>query len=527
MKKFIALLIVFLSLVAPAQASGFLGGGGGGVATDPGVSVYVRTLLDDTTEAALKTTGNMVAGVNYDFPQTVNGYTSGQTLTTAHCGSLVVNTSGTNQHDLPTVASLTAPYTRCKISFRTTSGTVTINTPGAETINSTLGATATLVILPAASPASVTLYFDGTNWQAEGYVQTTTTTVSGTAELATAAEGRAGTAGTVMLTPNMAALNYGTKGADVASGAFAILADGSTFDVTGTTAITALGTPATAVASGWVVRLKSEGAIKYVHNATSLILSGGKDLLTFDGDSVYFQYEGSGNWRMIGISRASGAPADPAPIRSVWTQEGSGTYYNGSETDGVTGSLTAALSAAHPGGVNTLSTGIATNGFSSIHFFGNTANGQGAVVGTNPIVAEVGFNIATLADGTDDYEVGVGFSDSTDIRATVDSIRIYYDRDTNTDWLLQTCNDSTCTNTDSNVPVATGNKRLTITINAAGTSVEFFLDGVSMGVQTTNIPSGTGDGMGLVIGIDKEAGTNARSVDSNFFSFAQYLTTPR
>lgn len=97
-----------------------------------------------------------------------------------------------------------------------------------------------------------------------------------------------------------------TKGADIASAGTTDLGAVAGFlhDITGTTTITGLGT----VSSGIHKVIKFEGALTLTHNGTSLILPGAANITTADGDIGWFASEGSGNWRCISYSRASGKP---------------------------------------------------------------------------------------------------------------------------------------------------------------------------------------------------------------------------
>jgi len=65
--------------------------------------------------------------------------------------------------------------------------------------------------------------------------------------------------------------------------------------VSGTTTITALGTPTNKTE----YTLKFDGALTLTHNATSLILPGGVNVLTIAGEVAKFRHEGSGNWRCV------------------------------------------------------------------------------------------------------------------------------------------------------------------------------------------------------------------------------------
>jgi hypothetical protein len=93
------------------------------------------------------------------------------------------------------------------------------------------------------------------------------------------------------------------KGADIASATTTDIGaiEGLMHDITGTTTITGLGT----VRAGILKVLKFEGALTLTHNATSLILPGGADISTADGDVSIFISEGSGNWRCLNYVRAS------------------------------------------------------------------------------------------------------------------------------------------------------------------------------------------------------------------------------
>ena len=83
--------------------------------------------------------------------------------------------------------------------------------------------------------------------------------------------------------------------------------------ITGTTTITSFGTPG--VANKFAYFVKFSGALTLTHNATSLILPGGASITTAAGDCAIFQHEGTGNWRCLVYSPATGkavVPSDPA-----------------------------------------------------------------------------------------------------------------------------------------------------------------------------------------------------------------------
>jgi hypothetical protein len=77
---------------------------------------------------------------------------------------------------------------------------------------------------------------------------------------------------------------------------------GNYFDVTGTTTITSINT----VAVGTIVYLHFDGACTLTHHATNLILPSGDDITTAAGDEFTFVEYGTGTWRCIGYTLASG-----------------------------------------------------------------------------------------------------------------------------------------------------------------------------------------------------------------------------
>lgn len=121
-----------------------------------------------------------------------------------------------------------------------------------------------------------------------------------------------------------------TKGADIASATTTDLGAvaGLMHDITGTTTITGFGTVAAGI---WKI-IKFEGALTLTHNATSLILPGGANITTADGDIAIMFSEGSGNWRCVSYVKASGAQlvAVPAALResvpTIQTFTANGTY---------------------------------------------------------------------------------------------------------------------------------------------------------------------------------------------------------
>ena len=101
------------------------------------------------------------------------------------------------------------------------------------------------------------------------------------------------------------AQKHWAKGADVASAnALTLGTDGNYFDITGTTAITSIGT----LGIGTVIKLHFDGALTLTHHATDLVLPSGANITTAAGDEAEFIEYASGDWRCTNYMKANGEP---------------------------------------------------------------------------------------------------------------------------------------------------------------------------------------------------------------------------
>lgn len=93
-----------------------------------------------------------------------------------------------------------------------------------------------------------------------------------------------------------------SKGADVASASSLTLGtDGNSFDITGTTAITSIGT----LGVGTLVLLQFDDALTLTHHATDLVLPGEADIITQAGDTALFWEYATDDWRCINYQRSA------------------------------------------------------------------------------------------------------------------------------------------------------------------------------------------------------------------------------
>lgn len=105
-----------------------------------------------------------------------------------------------------------------------------------------------------------------------------------------------------------------------ASASVAIGAASGVIPIQGTATITSLGT----VSAGTVRKLVFTGACVLTHNASSLILPGGANITTAAGDTAEFVSLGSGNWRCMSYTRATGyALIEREPLLSSQTASSS------------------------------------------------------------------------------------------------------------------------------------------------------------------------------------------------------------
>lgn len=120
------------------------------------------------------------------------------------------------------------------------------------------------------------------------------------------------------------------KGSNIASATTTDIgaATGNFVDVTGTTTITGLGT----IRAGVERTVRFTGALTLTHNATSLILPGGANITTANGDVATFRSLGSGNWVCTCYQKASGSAIAGGELKAKFsrrvasgTSEGNGT----------------------------------------------------------------------------------------------------------------------------------------------------------------------------------------------------------
>ena len=203
----------------------------------------------------------------------------------------------------------------------TGTATVNINTLGAKTIKKDVAGTLTALSSgDMGSGQFVMLAYNGTdmiwvNWQGSAS-STATASVAGISELATTTEVLTGTeAGAYAVTPDSLAALW-EAGSDITDGAAITIGEGGYFNlITSTTAITSFSI--TTNKTGRTFRVRFDTARTLTHNATSLIIPGGANITTAQGDIAQIRSLGSGNVVVDWYTKANGQPV-VASTSDVW-----------------------------------------------------------------------------------------------------------------------------------------------------------------------------------------------------------------
>jgi len=176
--------------------------------------------------------------------------------------------------------------------------------------------------------------------------------------------------------------------------------------------------------------------------------------------------------------------------------------------------------ANHPG-IWTIATGTNTAGAANVHLME-----QSLVMDGGSITLEWVVMIPVLSNGTDTFTVRVGALDNFNPAEGTNAIEFRYTDGTNSGkWQLVARNANTETATNSSSTVGTGWTRLTIVVVPLTPIATFFVNGVSVGTVTTNIP--TTNPMGLQAQIQKTAGTTSRTILVDYGYILNTLTSAR
>jgi hypothetical protein len=215
------------------------------------------------------------------------------------------------------------------------------------------------------------------------------------------------------------------------------------------------------------------------------------------------------------------------------TSDGAGYIFFFSGTSAsVVASTAPGIRASNQHGFIRPTTGSQSTGYAGL-YGGSGGNqfllGGGAMTFTTSVL----FN--TLSTSTERYRVTIGYGDQATNAAEVNGIFFTYDEGgtangttASPNWQCVTTAGSVRTLTTSTVAINnTAWCKLSIVINAGGTSVAFYIDNTLVATHTTNIPSGAAQLITPRVNISKTIGTISRFFHMDYLYYAQTYTTTK
>jgi hypothetical protein len=175
-------------------------------------------------------------------------------------------------------------------------------------------------------------------------------------------------------------------------------------------------------------------------------------------------------------------------------------------------------------GIAEVNSGTTTTGESAI-VFGHSATVKPVRLGKGILTIEFRIKFPTLSTSTQEYKAEVGLVDDPQSSGANNRVWMEYDRTSALFWTMITSSGGTNSTLDTSSTVGTGWTRIKIEVNAAASLVTFYVDGVSVGTRTANIP--TGVDLFPAVTMFKTAGTTARTILVDYVAFDYNLTTPR
>lgn len=173
--------------------------------------------------------------------------------------------------------------------------------------------------------------------------------------------------------------------------------------------------------------------------------------------------------------------------RMAWSPSTSGTGAAASVSGG-----NATFASGKHNGVARIATGTVLGTAAALVWSGNLA--ISLVLGNGQADYRALVKIPTLPTVANNFIVRVGLGTSVSVDH---ADGIYFEHSASSaNWVLKTASNSVRTSTTSSIAATTNWVELRWVCNSAGTSVEYFIDDVSAGTITTNIPTVTGRGCG-------------------------------
>lgn len=149
-------------------------------------------------------------------------------------------------------------------------------------------------------------------------------------------------------------------------------------------------------------------------------------------------------------------------------------------------------------------------------------SGVGIPVGAGPLIFESSANIYALGTLGNDYTLNIGLL--CDDGTADDGVFFQYQRTSSANWRLVARNGGATTVTTSGTAVSATSVRLRIEVASTGLAT-FYINGVSVGTVTSNIPVRVG--IGVSMGRDSGKINQLKYVDIDYVAYQLALTTPR
>lgn len=167
-------------------------------------------------------------------------------------------------------------------------------------------------------------------------------------------------------------------------------------------------------------------------------------------------------------------------------------------------------------GISRLSTGTTASGYASYTTYDSSLLWDSQI----DLSLSITFRIATPATTAENFRAIVGFGDVSTGAHPTDGIYIYHDS-SNADLLCRSISNGVSTEIDSGIAVTAGTPWYNAEINLPrnGTAT-VRINNTLVATLTTNLPfNNTARAFGLQFSILKLAGTTARSLDLDYYSF--------
>ncbi len=224
-----------------------------------------------------------------------------------------------------------------------------------------------------------------------------------------------------------------------------------------------------------------------------------------------------------GVAWAASAALNP---QSDWEDFSDLVWWDGVDgfKSGVSsgGSVAALAVAGHPGVVEISSGTNATTSNGILKSSTPLTTFAPLLVGSGVMTYETLVEIPTLFAGGNTGQLRMGLMDEI-TGAPSNAIHAQYDN-TTANWQLYARAATVATSVTGGTAVTTGWHYIKIVVNAAGTSAELFVDGVSQGTVSSGLPTA---GMSYGNQVQKTALTTAMIQRVDFVRVRQTLTTPR